>query len=158
MLTRTSITSNTIFQLNETWRLLLNSSILECIYVLSWLLFIFSEGLLPPNSLEYVGSAAPTSRVYASSTAIKPIAEINNLFHYAPLQWHDVLTKFREYQWNSSRPDVDWNTTTSVCTSHFRRYNFPSWVVNGIIYTRKWYNVGGKLPRDSQSDNRLFLF
>jgi hypothetical protein len=61
-------------------------------------MFIFSEGLLPPNSLEYAGSAAPTSRVYASSTAIQPIAENNNLLHYAPLEWHDVLTKIREYQ------------------------------------------------------------
>jgi hypothetical protein len=61
-------------------------------------MFIFSEGILPPNSLEYVGNAAPTSRVYASSTAIQLIAEINNLLHYAPHEWHDVLTKIREYQ------------------------------------------------------------
>jgi hypothetical protein len=54
--------------------------------------YIYSEGLLSPNSLEYVGSAATTSRVYASSTAIELIAENNNLLHYAPLEWHDVLT------------------------------------------------------------------
>jgi hypothetical protein len=82
---------------------------------------VFSEGLLPPNSLEYVGFASPTSRVYGSSTAIQPISENNNLLHYAPLQWHDVLTKIREYQWSSSRPHVDSNTTTSVCTSNFPR-------------------------------------
>jgi hypothetical protein len=56
-------------------------------------LFIYSEGLLPPNSLEYVGSASPTSRVYASFTGIQLIAEYNNVWHYAPLQWHDVLRK-----------------------------------------------------------------
>jgi hypothetical protein len=61
-------------------------------------MFIFSEGLLPPNSLEYVGIAAPTSRVYASSTAIQLIAENNNLWYYGPLEWHDVLTKNREFQ------------------------------------------------------------
>jgi hypothetical protein len=70
-------------------------------------MFIFSEGLLQPNTLEYVGSAAPTSRVYSCSTAIQLIAENNNLLHYAPLQWHDVLTKIREYQLSSSRLDVD---------------------------------------------------
>jgi hypothetical protein len=61
-------------------------------------MFVYTVGLLPPNSLEYVGSAAPTSRVYASSTKIQLIAENNNSWHYAPLRWHDVLTKIREYQ------------------------------------------------------------
>jgi hypothetical protein len=61
-------------------------------------LLIYSEGLLPRNSLQYVGSAAPTSRLYASSTGIQLISENNNLWHYAPLQWHDVLTRNREYQ------------------------------------------------------------
>jgi hypothetical protein len=51
---------------------------LKFIHVLSALLFIFSEGLLPPNSLEYVGSSAPTSRVYASLTGIQLLAENNN--------------------------------------------------------------------------------
>jgi hypothetical protein len=76
---------------------------------------------LPSNSLENVRSAAPTSRVYASSTGIQLIAENNNLWHYAPLQWRDVLTKIREYDLSISRPDDDRLTTTSVCTSHLRR-------------------------------------
>jgi hypothetical protein len=66
--------------------------------VLFRLLIIYSEGLLAPNILQYVGSGAPTSRVYASSTDIQMIAENNNLWHYAPLQWHDDLTNNREYQ------------------------------------------------------------
>jgi hypothetical protein len=61
-------------------------------------MFIYSEGLLPPNSLEYVGISAPISRVYASSTGIQLIAENKNLCHCAPFRWHDVLTKNREYQ------------------------------------------------------------
>jgi hypothetical protein len=63
-------------------------SVIDCIF----------RGFIAPNGLQYVGSAAPTSRVYASSTGIQLIAEHNNLWHYATLQWHDVLTKNREYQ------------------------------------------------------------
>jgi hypothetical protein len=75
---------------------------------------------MTPNSSEYVGSSAPTSRVYASPTGIQLLAEINNSWHYAPLEWHDVLRKNFENQSSSSRPDVDGHTTTSVCTSHLR--------------------------------------
>jgi hypothetical protein len=36
---------------------------------------IFYEGLLLPNSIEFVGSSAPISQVYASSTVIQVITE-----------------------------------------------------------------------------------
>jgi hypothetical protein len=60
-------------------------------------IFIYPEGLLPPNISECDGTSAPTSLVYASSKVIEMIAEYNKLWRYATLQWHDVFTKYREF-------------------------------------------------------------
>jgi hypothetical protein len=56
-------------------------------------MFIYFEGLLPPSTLESAGSAAPTSKVYVSSTIIQLIAEYKKLWCFATLQWHNVPTK-----------------------------------------------------------------
>jgi hypothetical protein len=60
-------------------------------------MLIYSEGLLPHNSLECLESAAPTSEVYISA-AIQMIAEYHILWRYAALECHYVPTKNREYQ------------------------------------------------------------
>jgi hypothetical protein len=65
--------------------------------IISIIVYILG-GFISEGSLEYVGIAAPTSRVYAYSTGIQLIAGKINLWHYAPLEWHDVLRKDREYQ------------------------------------------------------------
>jgi hypothetical protein len=49
-------------------------------------MLIYCEILLPPNSLECVGSAAPTSQVYASSTVVQLITESHKLLLYAYIQ------------------------------------------------------------------------
>jgi hypothetical protein len=54
---------------------------------------IYSEVLLLRDSLDCDENAAPTSRVYASPTVIQMITEYRILWHYAPLQWHNVTTK-----------------------------------------------------------------
>jgi hypothetical protein len=133
---RTVRTSNIIMQRNESWRYIFNWPLWRFIYLFSRLIFIYSEGLLPPNSLECVRNAAPTSRVYASSTGIQMIAENNKLCRYATLQRHNVFTKNREYQWSSLRRDVYGHTSTSVGTWHLCRLNLPSWVEKGVMYTK----------------------
>jgi hypothetical protein len=58
----------------------------------------YFECLLLHNSLECVGSAAPTSQVYAFATVIQMTTEYHTLCCYAALQWHNVPTENREYQ------------------------------------------------------------
>jgi hypothetical protein len=60
-------------------------------------MLIYSEGLKLHNSLGCVETAAPTSQVYASSTAIQMITEYHILWRCAALQWHNVPTKNRVY-------------------------------------------------------------
>jgi hypothetical protein len=81
-------------------------------------MLIYSEVTSLRNRLECVESAASTSQIYAFSTVIQMITEYHILHRYAALQWHDVPTKNREYQWISSRLGVDEYTNDSVTTWH----------------------------------------
>jgi hypothetical protein len=61
-------------------------------------MFKYSDGLLLTTTVGCVGSGAPTSQVYSSSTVIQMVTEYHILWPYAALQWHNVPTKNREYQ------------------------------------------------------------
>jgi hypothetical protein len=57
-------------------------------------------------------------------------------------------------------PALTWMDTWPFQWEHrifvSNKTSLPGWKMEQ--YTRKWYNVGGKLPRDSRSDNQSFLF
>jgi hypothetical protein len=61
-----------------------------------------SEVLLVPNILDrplpYFESRALTSQVYASSAMLQMNKDIQKVWRYAALQWHNVTTKHPEYQ------------------------------------------------------------
>jgi hypothetical protein len=95
----------------------------------------YSEHLLPPNSFGCFACAAPTSQLYASSTVIQLTTEINKLWRYAALPWHNNPTKNSGYQRSSSRLGVDGYTTNSVNTWNSCCQNLLSKVENGILYT-----------------------
>jgi hypothetical protein len=64
--------------------------------------FIDSECLLVPyiceNRMLCNGISALILKVYASPAVLQLIKEIKILWIYVALQWHDVATKYHEYQ------------------------------------------------------------
>jgi hypothetical protein len=61
-------------------------------------MFLYSEVLLLSDCLDCNENAVCTSRVCAYPTVIQMIAEYHILWHYAAIQWHNVMTKDVYYQ------------------------------------------------------------
>ena len=61
-------------------------------------MLLYSDVVLLRDSLDCVENAAPTSRVCESATVIEMTTEYYVLWHYAALQWHNVMTKNLYYQ------------------------------------------------------------
>jgi hypothetical protein len=57
--------------------------------------------------LLYFKIGALTSQVYASSAVLQINKDIQKVWHYAAIQWHNVTTKHPENQWITSRSVVD---------------------------------------------------
>jgi hypothetical protein len=57
--------------------------------------------------LLYFEIGALTSQLYESSTVLQMNKDIQKVWRYVALQWHNVTTKYPEYQWITSRSVVD---------------------------------------------------
>jgi hypothetical protein len=91
-----------------TWNIIENMALCIKLTVLTLFQTIISiyslifRFLLLNNSFDCGEIAAPTSRVCAFPTVIQMNTEYHILWHYAALQWPNILTKNRSYQWISS--------------------------------------------------------
>jgi hypothetical protein len=65
-------------------------------------------------------SRALTSQVYASFAVLQMNKDIHKLWRYAVLQWHNVTTKYPEYQLITSRSVVDGKTTMQTVLYEIR--------------------------------------
>jgi hypothetical protein len=78
------------------------------------IMIVNSDVLLVPNMsdpLAIFRNWCLTSQVYASSAVLQMNKDIQKIWRYAALQWHNVTTKHPENQGIISRSVVDGKTT-----------------------------------------------
>jgi hypothetical protein len=92
----------------------------------------------------------------ASSAVLQMNKDIHKVWRYAVLQWHNVTTKYPEYQWITSRSVVDGKTTMHTLLYGIRVSKIPLPSQKSGWYTEINVQVGNKLPCDSRFANPIF--